>query len=132
MKKTIFGIIVMLLCVGGLAIFFTTGISDKTDQMESLFVLILVVGLGIWTVLRSSISLKRGEPLEDEFSKLILQKAASLSFYVSLYLWLIISYISNKVMLDTEQLIGYGIIGMAILFVGIWLFLKVNGLQNDK
>lgn len=131
MNKIIIGIALILICIIGLLIFFTTGISDKTDQIQSLFVLLLVVGFGGWTIFRRFISSKRGEPAEDEFSKLILQKAASLSYYASLYLWLIISYFSSRLKLESEQLIGYGIIGMAILFVGIWSFLKVKGLRND-
>ena len=80
---------------------------------------------------RRFISAKKGEPAEDELSKQILQKAASLSFYVSLYLWLLISYFSHKLEFETEQLIGYGIIGMAIIFVGSWYFFRIKGLNDD-
>ena len=40
-------------------------------------------------------------------------------------------YYSSKVNIDVEELIGYGIIGMAIVFVTIWSFLKIKGLKND-
>jgi hypothetical protein len=40
-------------------------------------------------------SAKRGQPAVDEFSKRILQKAAALSYYISICLWLLIIYLTD-------------------------------------
>jgi len=130
MKKLIVGIVLTLVLIVGLWIFKTTEIFNKIDLLQSLVVLLLV-GFGMLATFRRLISSRKGEPSEDELSKLILQKSASLSYYASLYLWLIIIYINDKVNLETEQLLGWGIIGMAIIFVGFWSFLKIKGLKND-
>jgi len=130
MKKLMVGIVLTLVLIIGLWIFMTTEIFNKIDLLQSLVVLLLV-GFGMLVTFRRFISFRKGEPAEDELSKLILQKSASLSYYVSLYLWLIIIYINDKANLETEQLLGYGIIGMAIIFVGSWSFLKIKGLKND-
>ena len=131
MKKSIIAFILILVIIAGLWIFIQSEIIEKNDLLQSSFVLILIVVLGFWVIYKRFISHKNEEPAEDELSKLVLQKSASLSYYVSLYLWLIISYFSNKVDLETEQLIGYGIIGMAFIFVGSWVFFMLKGIDSN-
>ena len=130
MKKLIVGIVLTLILIVGLWIFKTTEIFNKIDLLQSLVVL-LFVGFGILATFRRLISSRKGEPAEDELSRLILLKSSSLSYYVSLYLWLIIIYLNDKVNLETEQLLGWGIVGMASIFVGFWSFLKIKGLKID-
>ncbi len=131
MKKLIIGIAVTLIIIIGVLVLLTTETISKSDLFQSSFVLIIVIGFGILILFRRFKSIRKGEPTDDELSKQILQKSSSLSFYISLYLWLIISYFSGKVNIEVEELIGYGIIGMAIIFAGIWSFLKIKGLKND-
>ena len=131
MKKLFVGLVLAIIVIFGIWVLVLSDTIDKHDLLQSSTVLVIVVGFGLLVIFRRFISIRKGEPAEDEFSKQILQKSSSLSFYVSLYLWLIISYFNNKLMLEAEQIIGYGIIGMAIIFVGIWSFLKIKGLKND-
>jgi peptidoglycan/LPS O-acetylase OafA/YrhL len=130
MKKLIVALVLTVVLVSGLLIFKTTTAFNKIDLLQSLLIFLLV-GFGWLTAFRRLSSLKKGEPVEDELSRSILQKSAALSYYVSLYLWLAIAYFSGKFRLTTEQLLGYGIIGMALIFVGCWSFLKIKGLKNE-
>lgn len=98
--------------------------------MENI-VLIVVAVFGLLVLFRHFNSIRKGEPKSDELSRMILQKTSSLSFYVSLYFWLFISYFSDKLTLETGQLIGYGITGMAIIFAVIWVIIKIIGIKND-
>ncbi len=91
----------------------------------------IVAIFGLFFIYKQIDSFRKGEPSKDELSSLIRQKASSLSFYVSLYYWLIISYFSDRINLETEQLIGYGIVGMAIIFGLIWAIIKLIGLKNS-
>ena len=95
-------------------------------------ILVAIAVLGLLVLFRRYHSIRKGEPSSDELSKLILQKSSSLSFYVSLYFWIFISYFSDKLNFETGQLINYGIIGMAIIFVLTWAILKIIGFRNDK
>ncbi len=131
MNKFRIGIALSLVIVIGFFVFWMSRSHDFNDVIQVSLVLIIVVSFGFVVAFRRFISAKKGEPAEDELSKQILQKAASLSFYVSLYLWLLISYFSHKLEFETEQLIGYGIIGMAIIFVGSWYFFRIKGLNDD-
>lgn len=129
MKKSIITFIIILIIIAGLWIFIPTQIFDKNDFLHSSFILVLIIVLGLWVLYKRFISFKNGEPAEDELSKLVLQKSASLSYYISLYLWLIVSYFSNRLNFETDQLIGYGIIGMAFIFVGSWAYFSLKGVD---
>lgn len=131
MKKFIIGIVLTFVIIVGLLIFWKPDTLGINDILQSFLVLIIVVSFGFVIAFRRFMSVSKQEPIEDELSKLILQKAASFSFYVSLYLWLLISYFSHKLDFETEQLIGYGIICMALIFVGSWYFFRIKGLSND-
>ncbi len=122
MKKLIIVFILVVIILVGIWIFLTPETITNYNFLESAFVLVLIVGIGSWVSFRRIKSKRNGEPAEDELSKLILQKSSSLSYYISLYLWLLLSYFSNRLNLETEQLIGYGIIGMAFIFVGSWAY----------
>ena len=75
-------------------------------------------------------SRRRGEPAEDELSKRVMTRASSLAYYVSIYLWLFIMYISDKATLPAHTLVGTGIAGMAVVFLLCWLGVKLFGLKN--
>jgi peptidoglycan/LPS O-acetylase OafA/YrhL len=73
----------------------------------------------------------RGEPAEDELSKKLLLKTAAWSYYVSLYLWVAMLFIKDRVNLDTEEILGAGILGMAASFAICWLILNFRGIKNE-
>ncbi len=91
----------------------------------------IVVGFALFLVIKNMGSVSRKEKVEDELSRRLLTKASSLSYYISLYLWLAIMYFSDKTNLETHTLIGAGILGMALIFFGSWLFVRIKGLKNE-
>jgi peptidoglycan/LPS O-acetylase OafA/YrhL len=68
--------------------------------------------------------------VEDELSKKILQKASSTAYYISLYMWLVFIYMSDKTKMETHTFIGAGILGMAVLFCVCWIFYKIRGMKD--
>lgn len=94
-------------------------------------VIFLIVAFAIFVGYKRLSSERRGEPSEDELSKKVLQKTAALSYYISLYLWVAILFIKDRITIDTEVLIGTGILGMAITFALSWLFFNFRGIKNE-
>jgi len=92
--------------------------------------LLIVVGFAVFIGIQRARSVARKEPVEDELSRKLLVKASSLSFYISLYFWLFIMYISDKTEMEAHSLIGAGIMGMAIVFFLSWAALKIFGLRK--
>lgn len=101
--------------------------------IESLhiFVIVLLVIFAAYIGITRIKSLKRGEPADDELSKKMMIKASSLSYFISLYLWLVIMYIADKKQIESDILFGSGILGMGIIFAISWFVIKIVGLKYD-
>jgi peptidoglycan/LPS O-acetylase OafA/YrhL len=132
MKKAIivFILAAMVLFTAGLWIFPGSD-NIKPTELISLGVIVLVVAFAVFTGYKRLASAKKGEPPEDELSKKVMQKTSSLSFYISLYLWLIIMYLSDKTGLATHTLIGVGILSMAVTFGICWVIINFRGIKNE-
>ena len=131
MKKPYYLIFaISAIAVAALFILKSNGLSTG-ENFTLPIILSVVVVIAIIVGVRRFKSLKQGEPAEDEYSKTIMQKTAAYSFYVSLYLWLAISYFSEGSKMDTQQIIGLGVVGMAIVFVVSWVVVKILGLRNE-
>jgi len=89
------------------------------------------VGYGLFFGYKRLTSVKRGEPVEDELSKKVVQKAAALSYFISLYLWVFMIWLKDRVALDTEELLGSGILAMAVIFGISWVVINFRGIKND-
>jgi peptidoglycan/LPS O-acetylase OafA/YrhL len=94
-------------------------------------IVICLVGFGIYFGIRRLKSERLNEPTEDEMSKKMLQKASSIAFYVSSYLWLILMYIADKKIIESDIIFGTGILGMALVFVVSFIVLRFIGLKNE-
>jgi peptidoglycan/LPS O-acetylase OafA/YrhL len=132
MKKAI------LILVLSLAVLVTTGIwlskanpSRSFEGMLPYGVILLLVGFGVFIGVMRLKSIRKGEPIEDELSRMIMLKTSSLSYYVSLFWWLVMMYLSDKVALEAHSLIGAGILGMAVIFLLSWVIFKIVGVSNE-
>jgi peptidoglycan/LPS O-acetylase OafA/YrhL len=108
---------------------------SKNDSLEiadlmQYAIIVVLVAFALIIGIRRLKSERRGEPAEDELSKKIMQRAASTAFYVSLYWWLIMSYLSENWEMETGSVIGRGILGMALIFVLSWFFYKMKGVES--
>jgi hypothetical protein len=108
-----------------------SGSGISTGALLQVPVILIVVGLAVFLGIRRLKSARRGEPAEDELSRKVQLKASSLSFYISIYLWLAIMYYSDKVQLETHTLIGLGIMGMAVVFALTWAILNFRGVGDE-
>ncbi len=131
MKRTIMIFVIAILVIVSSIIWIVN--SDFSGNLEEVLMiggLVLVVGFAIYLGFARVKSIGRKESPEDELSKKIMTKTTSLSFYISLYLWLAISYFSDRLDLDTSTIINGGILGMAIIFLFSWLGVKFFGFRN--
>jgi hypothetical protein len=91
---------------------------------------LLLVGFATFIGISRLRSAMRKEPLEDELSKTVMTKAASFAYYISIYLWLVIMYFSDRISLESHSLIGAGIMGMALIFFFSWIGVKLFGMKH--
>jgi len=132
MKRTIIGFIISALVLLSLAIWAFKGhIAGNTREIVMAGIVLVVVGFAVYLGISRLRSHQRHEPAEDELSKRIMMRASSLSYYISIYLWLFVMYISDKTTLEAHSLIGAGILSMAVVFLLSWLGVKILGMKND-
>lgn len=132
MKKSLIVFIVagLVLLSAGLW-FFTSAKNFKPMDLLHFGVILLVVGFALFVGFKRLRSVKRGEPAEDELSKKILRKTAAVSYYISLYIWVFMIFIKDRIEFDTEELLGTGILAMALTYGVTWLILNYRGMKND-
>jgi len=132
MKKIIPLVVISILVLGTTLLWFMNSGSQLSRAESWQFVVILLIVAFAGYILYSRVKIvKRGEPAEDELSKKILQKASSFAYYLSLYLWVAMIVVNDRVKMDTEVLLGTGILGMAVIWVALVIFFKVRGLRNE-
>ncbi len=130
MKKTISIFVIIGLVAVTLILWI---VKTRTITYQDILMLggvLVVVGFAVFIGINRIKSVIQKEPFEDELSKKIMTKASSISYYISIYLWLIIMYFSDKVTLESHSLIGAGILGMAIIFLLSWIGVKMFGVSN--
>jgi hypothetical protein len=132
MKRTILMFVISALVVASLALWALKGhIVGNTREMIMVGTALVIVGFAVYLGVQRLRSHQRHEPAEDELSKRIMTRASSLAYYVSIYLWLFVMYISDKTTLEAHSLIGAGILGMAVVFLLCWLGEKAFGVKHD-
>ncbi len=84
--------------------------------------IILIFALIVYK--RGKKDLRRGLPLKDERSKKVMQKAMSMAFLVSLYMLLLLGFLSDKIIKfrDVSQATGISVGIMAVLFAIFWAY----------
>lgn len=76
-------------------------------------------------------SVKRNLPMEDEMSKRVKFKAAAYAFYISIYYLLVLGYFGDAYFERPSQATGAGIIGMALIFLVLWVYYNKKGDINN-
>ena len=126
-------IVTMVLIIAGIWIFQTVDPPKDSVASEIIFVAAIVILfiVSIFFSIKRLKNRKLGLPEEDELSKKIMNKAGAKSFFVSLFLWLTLLYIHNHTTLHTEILFGYGIIGMAFIFITFTIIFSIRGIKDE-
>jgi hypothetical protein len=132
MKKTIVVFIVSALLLAAAALWALQGrIKGNTQEFLNGGAIFILVGFALFIGISRLRSHLRREPSEDELSKRAMTKASSLAYYISIYLWLFVMYVSERTTMPVHSLIGAGIVGMALVFLSCWIYVKAAGLKDE-
>jgi peptidoglycan/LPS O-acetylase OafA/YrhL len=123
MRKAIFMVVLAVAVIASFA-YWLIFHSDKFDTQEMLMIgaLVLVVGFALFLAFRRLRDAKENLPAEDEMSKNIMRRGTATAYHLSLFMWLVVMYLSDKTKLECHSLIGAGIMGMAIAFTLGWVY----------
>jgi peptidoglycan/LPS O-acetylase OafA/YrhL len=132
MKKSVLVFVVAALVLATVGLWIFSGLATlKPMDLVSFGVIIIIVAFAVFIGFKRLNSARRGEPAEDELSKKVMQKTASMSYYISLYWWLVLMYFTDKLNYETHTYIAAGILGMAVIFAICWLVFNLRGFRNE-
>jgi hypothetical protein len=132
MKRTIAILVIATLVLVALGLWAAKGhLFDNAREIGMIGVSLVLVGFAVYLGVSRLRSHARGERPEDELSRKIMTKASSLAYFISIYLWLFVMYISDKTTLPLHTLVGLGILGMAVVFLLCWIGVKAFGLKHE-
>lgn len=132
MKKAVFIFIVVAMVAGTCVMWYiSSGSGFSATDLFQFGIIALILLFAVFIGIKRLSSARRGEPTEDELSKKVLQKTAAWSYYISLYMWVALIYIKDRVTMDTEEVLGTGILAMAVCFAVCWLIFNFKGIKNE-
>ena len=123
MRKAIIIAVLAVLVTGTIIIWLFNSEAPRIPEgflMISIQIIILVFALVV--VVKRWRAKKEKLPAEDEMSKKILIRSTATSYHVSLFMWLVVMYLDDKVNLECHALVGAGILGMAVIFALSWVY----------
>jgi hypothetical protein len=98
--------------------------------------MLLIVGFVIYTGIQALKDAKSGLSPVDELSKAINEKAAAISFKISIYMWLLGIFALDVFSVDSvskaKLAIAIGMVGMTLLFIVVRLYLSKVGIDENK
>lgn len=132
MKKLILPIVITgLILMSIYMVSINSKIELKDIEIIQYIVILFLVVFGIYIGIDRMRSYSRQEPIDDELTKIRLLKSSSISFFLSLFIWIVILILKDRYIYDTEIWIGTGILSMSVTFVLTFLILKFKGVKND-
>lgn len=108
--------------------------NSTSSVLEYVFIGVLIIFFisGIFFAYGRIKRKKQGLPEEDELSRKVAQKAAAISYYLSLFLWLVLIFIQSHIIINIKWLFSTGMIGMAIIFVISWVIINKRGIKDEN
>ena len=132
MRKAIFMVVLTISVITGTVVWLVSpGVAINIQEVLMIIALVLVVGFAMFLAFRRLRDAKSNLPTEDEMSKNIMRRGAATSYYLSIYLWLVLMMFEDKFDLERSSLIGAGIMGMALLFALSWVYHRYIRKSHD-
>jgi len=132
MKRTILVAVIALMAVVSFIIWITSSeISFDFGTVLMILIPVVILAFAVIKVVQGVSDAKNQMPAEDELSKMIMLRTGSTSFQLSLFLWLVIGSVEDRIELEGHTIIGAGILGMAILFALSWIYHRFFRKSHD-
>ena len=92
---------------------------------------VLMIFFGIYFKIQRYKNEKAGLTSDDELSKRIKEKATAKAFNLSFYMWLFIILFIKGIEPNVKIIMGFGLLGMALVFFLNWLYYSKIGISDE-
>ena len=129
-----FSLLSGFMVVSGIRLFQSGFQEDTTILLVSsilhMIMIVILFILGIIQGIKRKRATEEGFPEDDELSEKIARKSAGISFYLTLFIWLILLFVNSFIEIDSRLIFSYGFIGMSLTFVITWLVINSQGIKD--
>jgi peptidoglycan/LPS O-acetylase OafA/YrhL len=129
----------MIIALISLTLTFVAGVAMYSTMSEIKpieYIIYAAVGLivifGLVKGLKNLKDEKKGLTTEDELSQKIKLRAGANAFTASFYLWAMILLFTIDSNINNEIILGIGIAGMGLIFIGSWLYYNNKGIDDGN
>ena len=116
----------------GPLVVFHPGRADQYPVHTVAGMVIALVLLSVVVAVRRIKTENAGLPADDELSQQIKIKSAAYAFAFSFMLWILVLLFSGQAGISGETMIGIGIAGMGLLFLGFWGYFSQKGIADEN
>lgn len=130
--RTVLIVVVAVLVVATFVLWISN--SDVSFDFGTILMFVIPVIILVYAVLfvrKRRTDARDRVPAEDELTKMIRLRSGYTSFQISLFLWLVIGSVEDRVDLEGHTIIGAGIMGMAIIFALSWMYHRYIRRSHD-
>lgn len=132
MKRTILVAVVALMAIVSFIIWIVgSELSFDFGTVLMILIPVVILAFAVIKVVQGVSDARNQMPAEDELSKMIMLRTGSTSFQLSLFLWLVIGSVEDRIDVEGHTIIGAGILGMAILFALSWIYHRFIRRSHD-
>ncbi len=131
-KTIMFALIGLTLTFGAGIAMYSTMAEIKPMEYIIYAAVGLIVVFSLARVVKNLKDEKKGFTIEDELSQKIKLRAGANAFTASFYLWTMILLFTIDSNIENEILLGIGIVGMGLMFVGFWFYHDKKGIDDGN
>jgi len=104
--------------------------SSWFDLVESIFM--IIVGLfGLYQGVSAAWSIWKGDPIKDELTRKIFRRAASVSFRISIWCWIVLMIADRHLSKPHANILETGILMMFGVYIISIMVIKIRGLRDE-
>ncbi|MCX6284079.1 MAG: hypothetical protein NTW31_07590 [Bacteroidetes bacterium] len=95
-------------------------------------ILMTIIGLfGLYQGVSAAWSAWRGDPLKDELTRKIRLKASSISFYISIWVWIGLMFAEKNQVRFHSGILGTGVLIMIGVYIISSVVIRIRGLRDE-
>ena len=132
MKKAFFLITIsILMLVAGFWRLFRPDQITNWLMLVKTILMIIISAFGLFQGAAFYRTAKRGDPLKDELTQKINLKASSLSFFISMWGWILLMFVQQASRESAAEILSTGMLMMAGIYIIAIMAIRIKGLGNE-
>jgi len=121
----------LFILADGLYMLFSPTVKNSWVDLVQAILMIIIGFFGLYQGVSAAWSAWRGDPLKDELTRKIRIKASSVSFYISIWVWIGLMFAENNQVRFHSGILGTGVLIMVSVYIISSVVIRIRGLRDE-